>query len=93
MKSEENKVFVSNLAWDITTEELFDFFSTIGNVLDAIVLKDRDTQKSRGFGFVTLSSPAEVQIAIDKLNGADFRGRRLRVDKAHPKTQTYEGGR
>lgn len=77
-----NKLFVGNLPWgmdDITLESLF---TEHGKVLEARVVYDRDSGRSRGFGFVTLSSPEEVNEAISKMDGAQVEGRPLRVNLA-----------
>ncbi|KAJ3066218.1 hypothetical protein HDU98_010475 [Podochytrium sp. JEL0797] len=77
------KVFVGNLSWGTTDESLQQAFSQFGNVTDAIVLKDRETGRSRGFGFVTMESVEEAQAAIDALNEQDLDGRTVRVNIAN----------
>ncbi|KAJ5767628.1 RNP-1 like RNA-binding protein [Penicillium manginii] len=77
-----SKLFVGGLAWATTDDSLRGAFSEFGNVTDAIVLKDRETGRSRGFGFVTLSSPDEANAAVDAMNEQELDGRRIRVQVA-----------
>ena len=76
------RLFVGHLSWDTTSEGLRAFFEKQGEVLDAIVMTDRDTGRSRGFGFVTMADKKAAQAAIDKLDGADLDGRQIRVNVA-----------
>ena len=75
------KMYVGNLAWGVTTDKLDDLFKQYGQVEDAIVLTDRETGRSRGFGFVTMPDDAAKE-AIEALDGMDFEGRPLRVNQA-----------
>lgn len=86
----ENKLFVGNLAWGVDDVTLDELFSEYGKVLEAKVVHDRQTGRSRGFGFVTLSSSSEVTYAISKLDGAEFDGRLLRVNLAGEKPPPRE---
>lgn len=79
-----NKLFVGSLAWSATDDDLAQFFSSVGTVVSAKVIIDRDTNRSKGFGFVEMSSDAEAQAAIDKLNGQDLSGRPVAVSEARP---------
>ncbi len=79
-----NKLFVGSLAWSATDDDLAKFFSSVGTVVSAKVIVDRDTNRSKGFGFVEMSSDAEAQAAIDKLNGQDLSGRPVAVSEARP---------
>ena len=79
-----NKLFVGSLAWSATDDDLAKFFSGVGTVVSAKVIVDRDTNHSKGFGFVEMSSDAEAQAAIDKLNGQDLNGRPVAVSEARP---------
>jgi len=81
----ENKLYVGNLSYSVTEYELSDAFSEFGTVDKATVITDRETGRSRGFGFVEMSSDAEAQAAIDGLNGAQLGGRNLTVNKARPR--------
>ena len=76
-----NKLFVGGLSWDTTDAGLSQAFSRFG-ATDATVILDRDTNRSRGFGFVTLSDPAQAQIALREMDGATLDGRQIRVNEA-----------
>lgn len=77
-----SRLFVGGLAWGVTTEQLRTTFESIGRVNDAIVMVDRDTGDSRGFGFVTMADRKDASEAIRKLNGVDLEGRTLVVRQA-----------
>lgn len=79
-----NKLFVGNLSWDTTDESLKEFFSQAGSVLSAKVINDKYTGKSKGFGFVEMSTEEEAQEAINKLNGQTLDGRAVVVNEAKP---------
>jgi RNA recognition motif-containing protein len=83
------KLYVGNLSYGITDSDLQQIFSPHGTVSSAQVIMDRDTGRSKGFGFVEMGSDAEAQAAITALNGAEVEGRTLTVNEARPKT---EGG-
>ena len=80
-----NKVFVGGLAWSATEEEFADHFSTVGSVVESRIIKDRETGRSRGFGFITFATAEEAQKAIEELNGSEFMGREIRVSLAEEK--------
>ena len=71
----ENKLYVGGLAYAVTDQELSDLCSQHGNVESATVVKDRETNNSRGFGFVEMSTQEEAEKAIQALNGTDLQGR------------------
>ncbi|PSS23659.1 RNA recognition motif domain protein [Actinidia chinensis var. chinensis] len=77
-----NRVYVGNLSWDVDDLALETFFGEQGKVMEARVVYDRDSGRSKGFGFVTFSSADEVNNAIESLDGADLKGRSLRVSVA-----------
>ncbi len=77
-------IYVGNLSWSATDEDLRSLFATYGNVLSAKVVEDRETGRSRGFGFVEMDASDAVQ-AIEALNGQNFQGRDLRVNEAQPR--------
>ncbi|KAI9930271.1 hypothetical protein ASPWEDRAFT_35576 [Aspergillus wentii DTO 134E9] len=77
------KIFVGNLSWNTTDETLRHAFSEYGHVLDSIVMRDRDTGRSRGFGFVTFGSEQEASGAVDALNEQELDGRRIKVNMAN----------
>ncbi len=81
----QNKLFVGGLPWSTTDQELQDLFAQHGQVVSARVVTDRETGKSRGFGFVEMASDAEAQTAIDALDGSEALGRAISVNVARPK--------
>ncbi|EJD52625.1 hypothetical protein AURDEDRAFT_111257 [Auricularia subglabra TFB-10046 SS5] len=78
-----SKVYVGNLSWNTTDETLRSAFQDFGQILDSIVMRDRDTGRSRGFGFVTFGSPQEADSAIQALNDQELDGRRIKVNLAN----------
>ncbi len=78
-------IYVGNLAWSATADDLLALFQEHGQVTRAQVITDRETGRSRGFGFVEMENDGEAQKAIDALNGADFNGRPLTVNEAKPR--------
>jgi RNA recognition motif-containing protein len=77
-----SRLFVGGLAWGITTDKLRETFEAVGRVADAVVMVDRDTGDSRGFGFVTMADRRDASEAIRRLDGADLDGRTLVVRQA-----------
>jgi len=86
------KLYVGNLSFQTTSDELRDHFAQIGNVESASVVEDRMTGRSRGFGFVEMATPEEAAAAIEQLNGKEFNGRNLTVNEARPRTDRGSGG-
>lgn len=86
------KLYVGNLSFDSTDEELRQLFEPHGTVESAKVATDRDTGRSRGFGFIEMSSDSEAESAISALNGSQVGGRALIVNEARPKTSGFGGG-
>ena len=86
------KLFVGSLAYSVTDEELSELFAQAGKVLSAKVIMDREMGRSKGFGFVEMSTEEEAQAAIQLLNGKDFNGRQLAVNKAKPMADRSTGG-
>lgn len=86
------KLFVGNLSFNTTENDLQDAFAAFGTVVEANLMMDRTTNRPRGFGFVTMSSPAEAQAAIDGLNGRQLDGRALTVNVAKPREERPAGG-
>jgi len=78
------KLYVGNLSFQTTEQDLRELFGAHGTVTDAVVMMDRDTQRPRGFGFVTMSSSDEGQSAIAAINGQNHDGRDLTVNEARP---------
>lgn len=79
-----NKLFVGGIAFRTTDQGLADFFAQAGTVVEAKIIMDKMTGRSKGFGFVTMSTPEEAQQAVQTLNGQDLDGRQLRIDEARP---------
>lgn len=86
------KLYVGNLSFDATEDELRRLFEPHGAVESATLATDRDTRRSRGFGFVEMASDSEAEAAIAALNGAQVGGRSLIVNEARPKTSGFGGG-
>ncbi|KAI3615216.1 glycine-rich rna binding protein [Moniliophthora roreri] len=86
------KVYVGNLSWNTTDDTLRQAFSDYGQVIDSIVMRDRDTGRSRGFGFVTFSNDQEAQAAIAQLNEQELDGRRIKVNLANARGGGGGGG-
>ncbi len=86
------KIYVGNLSFRTTQQELEDLFTNYGNVQEAAVVTDRETGRSRGFGFVTMPEDGEANAAIEALNGTEVEGRTLTVNEARPKTDRPRGG-
>ncbi len=78
-------VYVSNLAFDASEDDIRNYFSLAGTVTKVQIISDRETRRSRGFGFVSYSTPEEAASAISKLNNTEFHGRTLRISEARPK--------
>ena len=78
------KLFVGSLPWSIDDNSLKQTFETHGNVVSAKIVKDRDTGRSRGFGFVEMESSTEATNAINALNNSELKGRNIVVNKANP---------
>lgn len=79
-----NKLYVGGLPYSTTEDELRSIFSQAGNVASARVITDKFTGRSRGFGFVEMSTPEEAQAAVNSLNGQDVGGRTILVTEARP---------
>jgi len=80
----ENKLYIGNLSYDTTEDELRVLFSSAGTVTSVTLIKDRATGRSKGFAFVEMSTQEEAEQAIKALNGASLGNRELKVDKARP---------
>lgn len=81
------KLFVGSLSWGVTDDQLKDFFASAGTVVSAKVIVDRDTNRSKGFGFVEMSSDDEAKKAIDELNNKELDGRAINVSEARPREE------
>lgn len=87
-----NKLYVGNLSFHLTSDDLEQHFAQVGTVESAKIIEDRDTGRSRGFGFVEMSSEAEAQAAIEQFGGQEFEGRDLVVNEARPRENRGGGG-
>ncbi len=87
-----NKLFVGGLAWATTDDSLRVAFEQFGEVAEAKVITDRETGRSRGFGFVTLSTDEEAQAAQAAMDGSELDGRTVRVNEAHERSRGGGGG-
>ena len=88
-----SKLYVGGLSYSTTSESLRECFAQCGTVESATVITDRFSGQSRGFGFVEMSTDAEAQVAIAKLDNQPFEGRRLKVNIANPQTERSGGHR
>lgn len=79
------KLFVGSLSWNVDDDQLRNFFAAVGTVESAKVITDRESGRSRGFGFVEMSSDEEAKKAIDELNGKELDGRGITVGEARPR--------
>jgi RNA recognition motif-containing protein len=86
------RIYVGNLSYSTTDESLSALFATHGTVTSASVIVDRETGRSRGFGFVEMADESEARAAISALNGQSFEGRDLNVNEARPRAPRGEGG-
>ena len=87
-----NKLFVGNVAFSTTENQLEDAFAQFGQVVEATLLMDRETGRPRGFGFVTMGTEEEASAAVEGLNGKDLDGRNLTVNVARPREERGGGG-
>src|SRR5947199_9738979 len=88
-----NKLFVGNLSFNTTENDLQDMFAAHGSVVEANLMMDRTSGRPRGFGFVTMGTPEEAEAAITALNGKSIDGRSLTVNVAKPREERSGGGR
>ncbi|XP_039585490.1 RNA-binding protein 3 [Passer montanus] len=92
MAAEEGKLFVGGLNYDTDEQGLEQHFSSFGPISEVVVVKDRETQRSRGFGFVTFSNPEHASDAMQAMNGECLDGRQIRVDHAGKSPRGSRGG-
>jgi RNA recognition motif-containing protein len=86
------KIYAGNLSYETTEEDLRLAFEAFGKVESATIIKDKYSDRSKGFGFVEMPTAAEAQAAIEGLNGKDLKGRTLNVNEARPRTEGGKGG-
>ena len=87
-----NKLYVGNLSFDTTTQDLEQIFAAIGTVESTNIIEDRDTGRSRGFGFVEMSSEEEANNAVAQLDGKEVDGRQLKINEAKPRENRAASG-
>ena len=87
------KLFVRSLSYNTTEASLEELFATVGQVISAKIIMDRDTNRSKGFGFVEMSTDEEAQEAIKQLDGRELDGRAISVSEARPREDNRGGGR
>jgi RNA recognition motif-containing protein len=87
-----SKLYVGNLSFSLSDQDLEDAFGEFGTVQSVNIIEDRDTGRSRGFGFVEMSSGEEAQKAIAEMDGAELDGRNLKVNEAKPRENRGGGG-
>jgi RNA recognition motif-containing protein len=90
-KENRMNIYVGNLSYEVTEEDLRLAFEPFGQVESASIIKDKYSGQSKGFGFVEMPAKAEAQSAIDGLNGKDLKGRTLNVNEARPRTEGRQG--
>jgi len=86
------KLYVGGLPYNTTEDELKTTFSEVGEVESAVIITDRESGRSKGFGFVEMAADEDAEKAIEKFNGQDFGGRRLTVNEARPRVERGGGG-
>jgi RNA recognition motif-containing protein len=86
------KLYVGNISFNTTNQDLNDLFGSVGTVTSANIIEDRETGRSRGFGFVEMASQEEGEKAISELNGKEIDGRQLKVNEAKPRDNNGGGG-
>ncbi len=85
-------IYISNLSWNTNNESLQSLFSEYGEVSSSVIITDRETGRSRGFGFVEMPEDSEGQKAIDQLNNTEFEGKTIAVSVARPRAERPSGG-
>ena len=83
------KLFVGGISWNLKDEDLKTAFAEMGEVVEAVIIMDRDTGKSKGFGFVTMKTAEEAQKAIAELNGKELDGKAITVSEARPQKPRF----
>ena len=81
------KLYVGNLDYAVTNDSLGEHFAQVGKVVEAVIITDRMTGRSKGFGFVEMSTDEEAKKAVETLNGQEFEGRKLVVNEARPREE------
>lgn len=89
---DNTKMYVGNLSYDATDTDIRELFEAHGTVADVFIVKDRESNRPRGFAFVSMGEKAEMDAAIEALNGVDFMGRNLTINEARPREERPQGG-
>ncbi|NTU46567.1 RNA-binding protein [Candidatus Roizmanbacteria bacterium] len=89
---QNNKLYVGNLPWSMTNDTLREMFSQFGEITDAVVISDRMTGRSKGFGFVTFDNEESAGNAVRAMNEQEVEGRKIIVNVARPKEESRNGG-
>jgi len=89
---DNKKLFVGNLPWGITNDSLRELFASVGEVVEAMVITDRMSGRSKGFGFVTFATEEAAQAAVAQLNEKEIEGRKIIVNVARPREERRDGG-
>ena len=87
------KLYVGNLSWNTSNQDLLELFGGVGPVATANIIEDRETGRSRGFGFVEMENQSDGENAIEQLNGKEIDGRALKVNEAKPQSSNGGGNR
>lgn len=87
------KIYVGNMSYDVTEEDLRELFETVGQVAFVTIIKDKFSNRSKGFGFVEMPDKAEAESAITNLNGKELQGRALNINEARPRPEGDRGRR
>ena len=85
-------MYVGNLSYDATDSDIRELFEAHGTVSDVFIVKDRESGRARGFAFVSMGTPEEMNAAIEGLNGQEFLGRALTINEARPREERPQGG-
>lgn len=88
---DQNKIFVGSLPWSVTSEALREMFAQYGEITDAVVISDRETGRSKGFGFVTFGNPESAKASLE-MDGKEVEGRTIVVNMAKPRENRPSGG-
>ena len=87
------KLYIGNISYQVSEEDLSRLFSQCGSVSSAVIIRDRETNRSKGFGFVEMATEDQARAALETLNGSEMDGRRIKVSEAREQQSTGGGGR
>ncbi len=89
---DKNKLYVGNLPWSVTSDSLKEMFAPMGEITEAVVISDKYTGRSKGFGFVTFANEADAGKAVTEMNEKEIEGRKMVVNVAKPREERPRGG-